>query len=138
MFQGHAAVNENELKLLLAKAAIIDKRNVDVATLKHWAEILGDISYLEANAALIETRRTMAPGEYLVPSHITRKVYGWRNQYANSHPENPGTQALVYVQELRTYLPSAYVESALRDYWAAKGIAYDQQARPQISGQKGE
>ncbi len=127
-------MNESELKLFLAKAAIIDKRNVDVATLKHWGEILGDITYLEANAALIETRRTMAPNEYLVPSHITRKVYAWRNQYANSHPRNPGTRGLTYVQELRTYLPPEYVEGALRDYYAARGIAYEHTARPQLSG----
>jgi len=127
-------MNENELKLFLAKAAIIDKRNVDLATLKHWGEILGDITYHEANAALIATRRTMQPSEYLVPSHITRKVYAWRNQYANSHPNAPATQGLTFVQELGTYIPPDYVAGALQSYHAARGIRYDHNARPQISG----
>lgn len=129
-------MNEQELKLFLAKAAIIDKRNVDLATLKHWGEILGDITYHEANAALIASRRTMQPNEYLVPSHITRKVYGWRNQYANSHPEKPGTKGLTYVQELGTYLAPDHVGPALERYHHERGITYDHHALPTPSQER--
>lgn len=106
-------MTEQELKMFLAKAAIIDKRSIDQATLLHWGEILGDISYLEASAALIQARRTMKPGEYLVPSHITLPVYKWRDQHAMGHPQNPGTRGLVYVADLGQYLPPSEVPEAL-------------------------
>lgn len=110
-----APMNDKELQLFLAKAAIIDKRNVDRATILHWAEVLGDITYLEANAALIHVRRTIDPKVYLVPSHITRKVYAWRDEYARSHPANPGTQGLVYVRELGQYMTTQDAGRALAE-----------------------
>lgn len=126
-------MNENELKMFLARAAIIDKRNVDQATILHWGEILGDITYLEANAALVAVRRTMEPREYLVPSHITRKVYKWRSAYADAHPENPGTKGLTYVPELGTYYAPQDAGRALQSYYATRGITYTPNAVPTTS-----
>lgn len=118
-----------ELKLFLAKAAVIDKRIVDPLTLQVWSEILGDISYLEADAALKSHRRG-SPGVYLEPGHITRKVYAWRNQHASANPNKPGTQGLVFVAEMGKYLAPEDVTQALEIYRVTRGTT----ARPQLSG----
>lgn len=124
-------MTEKELQMLLAKASIIDKRNVDRVTLLHWGEILGDITYLEANAALVQVRRTIDPKTYLVPSHITRIVYGWREEHAKANPDSPGTYGLVYVSELRKYLYPHEVDGALAAYQKSRGISQARTANKQ-------
>lgn len=80
-------MTSDELRKLLAKVAVFDNRRVDAATLLAWNEVLGDITYAEADSALIAARQTMRPETYLMPAHITRIVMERRDRF---HMRNDG------------------------------------------------
>lgn len=58
----------DETKNLLAKAALIDNRTVDLATIAAWHEAIGHLEFHDAMKALTLHRQRSA--DYLMPSHI--------------------------------------------------------------------
>ena len=71
---------KSETAQLLGKAALIDNRKVDAATVEAWHEIIGHIDYQTALAALTIHRANSA--EYLQPAHIIANISKARNQRA--------------------------------------------------------
>lgn len=71
---------KSETAQLLGKAALIDNRTVDAATVEAWHEVIGHIDYDVALAALTIHRRTSS--DYLVPAHITANLRKAREQRA--------------------------------------------------------
>lgn len=71
---------KSETAQLLGKAALIDNRKVDAATVEAWHEIIGHIDYQTAMAALT-IHRGSSP-DYLQPAHIIAKLAKARNQRA--------------------------------------------------------
>lgn len=61
-------MQKSEIAQLLAKAALLDNRKIDAATVEAWHEIIGHIDYPDALAALTIHRRTSS--DYLMPAHI--------------------------------------------------------------------
>lgn len=59
---------KSEVATLLGKAALIDNRRVDPMLVEAWWEILTDVEFEDAMAALTRHRREST--EYLMPGHI--------------------------------------------------------------------
>lgn len=77
---------KSETAQLLGKAALIDNRKVDAATVEAWHEVIGHIDYGTALAALTIHRGTSA--DYLMPAHITANLGKARNQRAIAESRN--------------------------------------------------
>lgn len=71
---------KSEVAQLLAKAALIDNRKVDAATVEAWHEVIGHVDYNVALLALTLHRRTSS--EYLMPAHIISNLRKARDQIA--------------------------------------------------------
>lgn len=80
---------KSETAQLLGKAALIDNRKVDSATVEAWHEIIGHIDYPVALIALTIHRRTSA--DYLQPAHIVANLKRARDERAT---ETNRTRAL--------------------------------------------
>jgi hypothetical protein len=93
---------KSEVAQLLAKAALIDNRKIDAATVETWHELIGHVDYDTAMAALTIHRRTSS--EYLLPSHIIANLRKAREKQTiaeakaraitatpNHPPTNPNT-----------------------------------------------
>ena len=61
-----------ELKKILARIAVADKRTVDAVTAAHWRECIGDLPYGDVMTAV--TRHFRDSTEYLMPAHIRALV----------------------------------------------------------------
>lgn len=73
-------MNISETAKILAKAQLIDNRQVDPQTIKAWHEIVGHLDYRDAMTAL-NTHRAEST-DYLTPAHIiaqARKARRARN-----------------------------------------------------------
>lgn len=70
-------MNFEETSAIIAKAKHVDNRHVDAGMVLAWNEILGDLSYEDANRALIVFRRER-PGVYLEPGHLLEISATWR------------------------------------------------------------
>jgi hypothetical protein len=73
-------VLKSETAQLLGKAALIDNRKVDAATVEAWHEIIGHIDYRTALTSLTIHRASSA--EYLQPAHIIANLRKARDQRA--------------------------------------------------------
>ncbi|WP_427017831.1 hypothetical protein ACQCSX_04250 [Pseudarthrobacter sp. P1] len=62
----------DQTKQLLAKAALIDNRNIDLETIRAWHEIIGHLDYPTALTALTIHRQESA--DYLQPAHIITNI----------------------------------------------------------------
>jgi len=62
----------DQTKQILAKAALIDSRVIDIHVIRAWHEVVGHLDYDDALAALSLHRREST--EYLVPAHITKNI----------------------------------------------------------------
>jgi hypothetical protein len=62
-------VTLTEMGVLLAKVQLGDNRDVDELVLAYWHELIGDMTFEEANLALRRFRRER-PGVYLEPGHL--------------------------------------------------------------------
>ncbi|QWY79703.1 hypothetical protein PP637_gp75 [Arthrobacter phage Persistence] len=71
---------KSEVAQLLAKAALIDNRKIDAATVEAWHEVIGHVDYDVAMAALTIHRR--ASSEYLMPAHIIANLRKARDMRA--------------------------------------------------------
>lgn len=80
---------KSETAMLLAKAALIDNRNIDQATVEAWHEIISDIDYADALQAITNHRREST--EYLTPAHI---VAGAKKIRAERSTESARQRAL--------------------------------------------
>jgi hypothetical protein len=69
---------KSEVAQLLAKAALIDNRKIDAATVEAWHEVIGHVDYDVALLALTIHRRTSS--EYLMPAHIIANLRKARDQ----------------------------------------------------------
>lgn len=65
-------MTREEVGHILTKAAMIDNRAVTPALIQAWHELIGDIDYADAMAALNYHRANST--EYLVPAHIIAGV----------------------------------------------------------------
>lgn len=65
-------MNIEQTAAVLAKAAAIDNRGQSDAAILAWYEVIGDLDYQDAMAAVSEHRRSS--DEYLMPIHIRRIV----------------------------------------------------------------
>ncbi len=65
-------MNREEIGHLLTKAAVIDNRTVTPVLIQSWHELLHDLDYTDAMAALAYHR--IHSTEYLVPAHIAAGV----------------------------------------------------------------
>lgn len=61
-------MNTNELKQVLAKIHIGDKRDVDVVILRYWDELIGDLDVRDALEGVTIHRKETAA--YLMPAHV--------------------------------------------------------------------
>lgn len=105
---------KSETATLLGKAALIDNRKVDAATVEAWHEVIGHIDYRTALAALT-IHRASSP-DYLQPAHIIANLAKARNQRALEASRNraldpPGP-------EPRTKMP-AWFREALANFGKA-------------------
>lgn len=66
-------MNIAETGRVLAKAAAIDNRDVGQAAVLAWHEILAEVDYADALAA-VSRHRIEAPDVYLQPGHVRRLV----------------------------------------------------------------
>ena len=73
-------MQKSEVAQLLAKAALIDNRRIDAATVEAWHEVIGHVPYDVALTALTIHRRTSS--EYLMPAHIIANLRKARDQQA--------------------------------------------------------
>lgn len=98
---------------ILAKAAIIDNRNIDEMTIAAWHEIIGHLDYRDAITALDTHRREST--EYLQPAHIVagaRKAREAREaQQRRAIATNP--------QPTHRAKPPAWFREFLNDYGKA-------------------
>jgi len=58
---------------LLAIAAAVDNRKPTPAMLSAWHDVVGDVEYEDARAALVSHRKN-SPGVYLEPGHIVKEI----------------------------------------------------------------
>lgn len=58
----------DQTKMILAKAALIDNRTVDLAVIKAWHEVVGHLDYRDAMAGLDAHRAEST--DYLMPAHL--------------------------------------------------------------------
>lgn len=65
-------MNDLEMKRLLAKMHLHDKRQVTELVLAHWMETIGHLPYQDAYEAVVQHQREST--EYLQPAHITQAV----------------------------------------------------------------
>ena len=65
-------MNSTELKRVLARIAVADKRIVDEVTLAHWNECIGDLPYEATMLAITSHFRNST--DYLMPAHLVRAV----------------------------------------------------------------
>lgn len=82
----------DETKQVLAKAALVDNRTVDLATIRVWHEAIGHLDYRTALAALDRHRATST--EYLVPAHINEHAKLVRQQLAHDEAAERARYAL--------------------------------------------
>jgi len=61
-------VNIAETARILAKAQLVDNRQVTELVVKEWHEVIGHLHYEDAYNAVTEHRRTST--EYLQPAHV--------------------------------------------------------------------
>lgn len=73
----------DETKKILAKAALVDNRTIDLETIRAWHEIIGDLNYPEALQALTIHRREST--DYLQPAHIRINIRKAREHLATNH-----------------------------------------------------
>lgn len=64
-------MNIEQVSHVLAKAAAVDNRDVGRAAVLAWNEVIGDLDFEDALAAVTRHRRE-SPGVYLEPGHIRR------------------------------------------------------------------
>jgi hypothetical protein len=62
----------DQTKMILAKAALIDNRIIDIHVIKAWHEVIGRFDYEDAIAALTLHRQNST--EYLLPAHIKDNI----------------------------------------------------------------
>jgi hypothetical protein len=62
-------VNKQEVGKLLTVVALVDNREINLAVVDVWHDLLSDLAVDEANEALRKFRREN-PGVYLEPGHI--------------------------------------------------------------------
>jgi hypothetical protein len=62
----------DQTKMILAKAALIDNRTVDIHVIKAWFEVIGHFEYEDALEALNLHR--LESTEYLLPAHIKNNM----------------------------------------------------------------
>lgn len=79
-------MNRAEAAAIYAKASLIDHRRADdpqaaAAAVLAWHEILADLTFEDANRALIQFRREQ-PGVYLEPGHLVQISAPWRRDRA--------------------------------------------------------
>jgi hypothetical protein len=58
----------DQTKTILAKAALLDNRTVDLAVIKAWHEVVGHLDYRDAMAGLDAHRAEST--DYLMPAHL--------------------------------------------------------------------
>jgi hypothetical protein len=61
-------VNIGETARILAKAQLVDNRQITELVIKEWHEVIGHLFYEDAYNAVTEHRRTST--EYLLPGHV--------------------------------------------------------------------
>lgn len=78
----------NEAEKLLIEMSAIDNRIVSDLAITAWAEVLGDMTYADARAALLEHRRTSS--EYVTPAHLLKIAApaARRRKRINDVPDN--------------------------------------------------
>lgn len=64
-------MNIEQVALVLGKAAAVDNRDVGRAAVLAWNEIIGDLEFQDALAAVTRFR-IESPGVYLEPGHVRR------------------------------------------------------------------
>lgn len=62
----------DQTKMILAKAALIDNRIIDIHVIRAWHEVIGRYEYEDALAALTLHRQNST--EYLMPGHIKENI----------------------------------------------------------------
>lgn len=99
---------KSETAKLLAKAALVDNRNIDRLTIEAWHEIVGHLDYHDAIEALTRHRATST--DYLVPAHIVqgvqaiqaeRRAAARREIPADSVPDADPDNIPAYLQAVR-------------------------------------
>lgn len=83
-------MNTQEVSLLLARIQVLDNRQVDELTIQAWEELLHDVTYEDAVAAVNDHFRTSP--EYLKPFHIVRQARVFaqrRRQVMANTPHQP-------------------------------------------------
>lgn len=66
-------MNHDETEALLIRASVIDSRKITPSMVDVWQEILANVDFTAAKAALVAHRREH-PGVYLEPGHIRQQV----------------------------------------------------------------
>lgn len=79
-------MNREEAAAIYAKASLIDHRRSDdrqvvAATVLAWHEILADLTFEDANRALVIFRQEK-PGVYLEPGYLVQISAPWRRDRA--------------------------------------------------------
>lgn len=78
-------MTRNEVVAVLARCTSFDRRTVGQADVTSWLLVLGDLTYPECDAAVVDYYKTET--SWIMPAHIRRRVMAGREQWLN---ENPG------------------------------------------------
>ena len=81
-------MDKRETEQLLIQASAIDSRRVVEPAVIAWQAILSDITYADAQRALVQHRRDQ-PGVYLEPGHIVQQVRIARQRHREVHGIHP-------------------------------------------------
>ena len=77
-------MRKDELALVLTKAAAFDYRNISEADVEAWMLVIGDLTFAECDAAVVEYYKENR--ERIMPSDIRQRVMGARQQWLADHP----------------------------------------------------
>lgn len=78
-------MTRNEVTAVLARCASYDRRTVGAADVTAWLLVLGDLTYAECDAAVIDYYRSNR--EWIMPSDIRHRVLHERRQWLMAHPD---------------------------------------------------
>lgn len=102
-------MNTSELRLLVAKIAIIDNRKVDGLVLDEWFEDVGDLDFGLSIEAVKRHRRDST--EYLTPAHVRLGV-------EQIQKENRPARPPIRQRELSPQMQAAYDRAGSSESWS--------------------
>lgn len=139
-------MNIEQTSFVLAKAAAIDNRNQSDAAILAWHEIIGDLDYRDALAA-VTRHRIDSPDVYLQPGHVLRLAAQVRKERqdreradeqqreleayaATAGPLTDRSEEIrAFVGRVRSVLPDGDIEALhpRREHWRREHQAYQRQ-----------